>query len=193
MVNRIAVFAGLFLFVIRNGQAQKQVFQVDAGKSQVQFSLPATLHEVHGSFHVANGTVAFALNNGEMDGVIVVDARSGNSGDNSRDRKMTQDQLKADQYATVTFAPKSYVGAIAPQGDSDITVQGAFTLLGTARDLTIPMHIHVDHGLCTVKGTFAVPFVKWGVKDPSTFMLKVGKEVKVDLDLTGTLSPASVS
>ena len=191
-MNRVVTFAFVTFFALAHGQAQKETFQVAPDKSQVRFTLPATLHEVHGTFHVASGSITFAPNKGEIEGEIVVDARSGSSGESSRDKKMTQDQLKADQYATVSFAPRSYVGAVAAEGDSDITVQGAFTLLGTPHDLTIPMHIHVDHSSCTVKGTFGVPFVKWGVKDPSTFMLKVGKEVKVDLDLTGTLSPAGV-
>ena len=190
-MNRFSASVLLLLFGLPFAQAQKIVFQVDPEKSQVQFSLPATLHEVHGTFRVANGKIAFAPNGGEMDGSVVVDARSGNSGEGSRDKKMTQDQLKADQYATMSFSPKGYVGTLATEGDSDITVQGAFMLLGTAHDLTLPMHVHIDHGACTAQGSFAVPFVKWGIKDPSTFMLKVGKEVKVSLDLTGTLSPAN--
>jgi hypothetical protein len=36
-------------------------------------------------------------------------------------------------------------------------------------------------------GTFVVPYVKWGMNDPSTLMLRVSKEVQIDLLLTGTL------
>lgn len=187
-MTRPTLLAALTLAVIPCALAQKETFQISPDKSQVQFSLPATLHEVHGTFHVTSGIIAISPGKGEMGGAILVDAHSGSSGEASRDKKMTQDQLKADQYTTVSFAPKSYAGNLAAEGDSDITVQGVFTLLGTPHDLSVPMHIHIDHGACTAKGSFAVPFVKWGVKDPSTFMLKVGKEVKVDLDLSGTLS-----
>jgi len=33
-----------------------------------------------------------------------------------------------------------------------------------------------------------VPYVSWGMKDPSWFVLKVEKEVKVDLKLSGTFT-----
>ena len=165
--------------------AQKQSCEMDPARSQVQFTLPASLHEVHGSFHLQRGSVLFSRAGGEISGVIAVDAHSGNSGESSRDKKMTNDELKADQFTAVVFAPKSYTGALAAEGDSDVVVQGVFTLLGTEHDLRVPMHVHLDHGMCAAKGTFSVPFTKWGMKDPSTFLLKVGKEVTVTLDLVG--------
>jgi hypothetical protein len=36
-----------------------------------------------------------------------------------------------------------------------------------------------------------VPYVKWGLKDPSVFILKVAKEVDIELTLNGRLTPAS--
>ncbi len=185
----VALFFGLVFSLATAAHAQKQTFEADPAKSQVEFTLQATLHAVHGSFHLEHGTISFARGTGEMSGVIAVDAHSGNSGEGSRDKKMTEDELKADKYSAVTFAPKSYTGQIAAEGDSDISVAGVFTLLGTPHDLVVPMHLHIDHGACAATGTFAVPFVKWGLKDPSTFMLKVGKEVTVTLNLMGSLKP----
>lgn len=185
----VALSAGLLLAAASCACAQKQTFEADSAKSQVQFSMEATLHAVHGSFRLEHGTIDFARTGGEMSGLIAVDAHSGDSGEGSRDKKMTKDELKADKYGAVTFAPKSYTGQIAAEGDSDITVQGVFTLLGTPHDLAVPMHVHIDHGACAATGKFAVPFVAWGLKDPSTFMLKVGKEVTVTLDLVGVVTP----
>ena len=190
-LRSVMLTTSFLLFSITLAHAQKESFEIDPGKSQVQFSLEATMHAVHGTFHIEKGAMTFAPANGEMNGSIVVDAHSGNSGEDSRDKKMTKDQLKADQFATVTFMPRSFTGQLTPEGDSNIVVQGTFTLLGTPHDLSVPMHVHIDHGACTATGTFTVPFTKWGVKDPSTFMLKVGKEVLVNLSLAGSISPAS--
>lgn len=189
MKHRFTSFALLPLLCTLHAHAQKETLQVDPAKSNLQFTLQASLHAVHGTFHINGGAVTFDETKA-MSGSIDVDAKSGSSGEASRDKKMTQDQLKADKYTTVSFAPKSYTGQLAAEGDSTITVQGAFTLLGTPHDLTVPMHVHIDHGACTATGTFAVPFAQWGVKDPSTFLLKVGKEVTIDLNLAGTVSPA---
>ena len=51
------------------------------------------------------------------------------------------------------------------------------------------MHIHMDGSNMTAKGHFIVPYVQWGLKDPSIFILKVAKQVDIDLTLSGSLAP----
>ena len=171
-------------------QAQ-QTLTVDPSASSVAFALTGTGHEVHGTFHVTSGTVQFDRSAPKMSGSIVVSAASGDSGDNGRDKNMHNQVLDVEHYADVTFQPLSYQGSIADSGDSTIQVAGVFTLHGTPHDITVPMQVHIDGTHLTAKGSFVVPYVKWGLKDPSIFILKVAKEVHIDLNLAGTVTPAS--
>ena len=121
----------------------------------------------------------------------MVAAGSGNSGDKGRDKKMLSDVLDVDHFAEITFVPQSFQGAIAASGDSTIQVTGIFSLHGMSHDLTVPMQLHIEGGNLTAKTHFAVPYVKWGLKDPSIFILKVAKDVDIDLTLTGRLAIAN--
>ena len=170
--------------------AQQQTFSINPGASSVAFALTGTGHEVHGTFHVASGTVQFDPGVTKLAGSIVVSAASGDSGDKSRDKNMHTQVLNVEHYADVTFQPLSYQGTIAKSGESTIQVSGIFTLHGTPHDITVPMQVQIDGANMTAKGSFVVPYVKWGLKDPSVFILKVAKEVHIDLNLVGTVSPA---
>ena len=148
-------------------------------------------HHVNGTFHVQSGTIDFDRTTHTISGSVVVAAGSGNSGEASRDKKMNKDVLDVEHYSEITFIPTKYDGTIAPTGDSTIQVSGSFTLHGTPHDLSVPMQIRIDGGALSAKTHFIVPYVQWGLKDPSWGFLKVAKEVGIDLTLSGKLTPAS--
>jgi hypothetical protein len=168
--------------------AQHQTFAVNADASEVKMTLNTTHEVVNGTFHVQSGSIEFDRSNPKMAGSVVVVAGSGKTGNDSRDKKMKKDILKVDQYATVSFAPKTYSGTIAPSGDSTIKVSGAFTLLGTAHDLTILMQIHIEGSKAVAKAQFVVPYVQWGLKNPSFLIWKAENNVAIDLNLVGQIS-----
>jgi len=148
-----------------------------------------TTHEVvDGTFHVQSGSINFDRTVSHISGIVIVAAGSGKTGNDSRDKKMDKDILKADQFATVSFTPKTYTGTIAGSGDSTIQVSGVFTLLGTPHDLTIPMQIRIDGSKATAKAKFVVPYVQWGLKNPSFLIWKAENDVAIDLNLVGQIS-----
>jgi len=171
--------------------AQHQTFTANPDASTVAFALTGTGHSVSGKFHVKSGSIDFDRSAQTISGSVVVAAGSGDSGEPSRDKKMNSDVLDVAHFAEVSFVPRSYQGAIAATGDSTIQVSGIFTLHGTPHDLTVPMQIHIDGANLTAKTHFTVPYVKWGLKDPSIFILKVAKEVGIDLTLMGSLSSSN--
>jgi len=171
--------------------AQHQTFAVNPDASQVSITLNTTHEVVHGTFHIQSGSIEFDPGSPAMSGSVVVLAGSGKTGNDSRDKKMDKDVLKVGQYTTVSFAPKSYSGAIAPSGDSTIQASGVFTLLGTPHDLTIPLQIHRDGSRATVTGHFVIPYVQWGLKNPSFLFWKAENDVTIDLHLVGEISNPS--
>jgi polyisoprenoid-binding protein YceI len=181
----LAALAGFALTVSAQSQPH---YRIDPGMSEVHFTLGASDHPVEGTFHVTSGDFTLDPQSGAMTGIVSVDASSGQSGNQSRDKKMTKDQLKVQTYPTVTFAPARFSGQIKDSGDSSGPVEGTFTLLGQAHPITVPMNVHMESDRFSATGSFSVPFVSWGVKDPSFMFMKVDKEVKIDLKLTGTVA-----
>jgi polyisoprenoid-binding protein YceI len=168
--------------------AQDQTFVVDPDASEVKMTLKTTHELVNGTFHVQSGSIEFDRSTPKMSGSVVVLAGSGKTGNDSRDKKMKKDILEIEQHATVSFEPNTYTGAIAPSGDSTIQVTGIFTLLGTPHATTVPMLIHLDGTSTTAKAHFVVPYVQWGLKNPSFMFWKADNDVAIDLNLVGTIS-----
>jgi polyisoprenoid-binding protein YceI len=168
--------------------AQHQTFVVNPDASEVKITLKTTHELVNGTFHVQSGSIEFDRTAPKMSGSVVVHAGSGKTGNDSRDKKMNKDILKVEQYATVSFEPKTYTGAIALSGDSKLQVTGIFTLLGTPHEITIPILVHLEGTAATAKAHFVVPYVKWGLKNPSFLIWKADDDVAIDLYLAGRLS-----
>lgn len=186
-MRSFASFALAFLFA-STAFAQHQTFAVQPGASAVRMTLNTTHEIVNGTFHIQSGSVEFDPSTPKMSGSVVVSAGSGNTGNDSRDRKMNRDILKVSQYTTVSFEPKSYSGVIVPSGDSTIQVTGMFTLLGTPHEITIPLQVHLDSANATAKAHFVVPYVQWGLKNPSLLIWKADNDVTIDLNLVGRIS-----
>jgi polyisoprenoid-binding protein YceI len=168
--------------------AQHQTFAVNPDASEVKMKLNTSHEVVNGTFHIQSGSINFDRSASHISGIVIVEAGSGKTGNDSRDKKMNKDILRVDQFATVSFAPKAYSGTVAASGDSTIQVSGVFTLLGTAQDLTIPMQIHIDGSKATAKAQFVVPYVQWGLKNPSFLIWKAENDVAIDLNLIGQVS-----
>lgn len=168
--------------------AQHQTVAVNPDASEIKMTLNTTHEVVNGSFHIQSGAIDFDRTKPQMAGSVVVAAGSGKTGNDSRDKKMNKDILKTSQYTTVSFAPKSYTGTIVPTGDSTIQVRGVFTLLGNPHDLTIPLQVHIDGSRVAAKGKFVIPYVQWGLKNPSFLFWKAEDDVSIAISLVGQLS-----
>ncbi len=168
--------------------AQHQTFVVNPDASKVKMTLKTTHEIVNGTFHIQSGLIEYDRATPKMTGTVVVLAGSGKTGNDSRDKKMYNDILLVREHATVLFTPKTYTGVIAASGDSTIQVTGIFTLLDMPHEITVPMLVHLDGTSTTAKAHFVVPYVQWGLKNPSFMFWKADNDVVIDLSLVGTIS-----
>jgi polyisoprenoid-binding protein YceI len=167
--------------------ANEVVLTVDPAQGKVHWTLGTTLHTVHGTFAFKNGTIQFDPASGKASGEIVVYATSGDSGNDSRDKKMHKDVLESAQYQDVIFRPDRVEGKTAPQGTFTVQVHGMFVLHGSEHELTVPVQAEFAGDHWTANAKFAVPFIDWGLKNPSSFLLKVNHAVEIELELKGRL------
>ena len=116
-----------------------------------------------------------------------MDAASGKSGNDSRDKKMHKEVLESGRYAEVVFRPDRVEGKITPQGTSTVQVHGILVVHGSEHELTVPVQAELAADHWTGNGKFSVPFIDWGLKNPSTFFNKVNHAVEIELELKGNL------
>jgi polyisoprenoid-binding protein YceI len=166
------------------------VLTLDPAQSKVHFNVESTLHTVHGTFSVKSGIVHFDPQTGKAGGEIVVNATSGDSGSNSRDARMHKEILETTKYPEAVFHPSQVEGQVASIGASDVKLRGTISLHGADHELTALIHANLasDHWTGTAK--FEVPYISWGIKDPSNFFLKVKPVVNVELEMSGALNSA---
>jgi polyisoprenoid-binding protein YceI len=173
--------------------AQERLVTLDPVQTKVEFTVGSTLHTFHGTFKLKSGQIRFDPVSGKAAGAIVVDAMSGNSDSEGRDKKMHQQVLESQKYSEIVFTPALVKGAIAPQGTSQLELSGIFRLRGQDHDLTLAIAVEpLAAGQLRATANFSVPYIKWGLKNPSNFFLKVDDTVGIEIHATGrfALDPA---
>lgn len=162
-------------------RGERLSIELDPQQSTVTFTLGAFLHTVRGTFRVKHGTVRFDTETGEATGEVVVDLTSGDTGNSSRDRKMKEDVLESPRYPEAVFTVERIEGHPSLQGDSEVAIRGKMKIHGGEHELVIPVRIQAGDREATATGRFEIPYVKWGMKDPSTALLSVKDRVVVEV------------
>jgi polyisoprenoid-binding protein YceI len=163
---------------------------LDPQQSKLQWALGSTLHTVHGTFLLKRGAMKFDPASGTANGEFVADAASGESGNESRDKKMHREILESGRYSEVIFRPNRIEGRVLAEGPSHVEVRGTFLLHGSLHELTVPVEAELNGKSWKGSARFSVPYLQWGLKSPNTFLLKADPAVEILLELSGTLERA---
>jgi polyisoprenoid-binding protein YceI len=167
--------------------------QLAPESTKISWTLGDVLHMVHGTFQLKCGDVRFDTDSGRASGAVVVDAASGESGNGSRDSRMHKNVLESAKYSEILFAPERVEGNVNLSGKSSVKLHGTMKIHGAAHEITAPAEVTIQDGQLTADIKFDVPYVAWGMKDPSTFLLKVSKSVVVEMQATGRIAQDGAS
>jgi polyisoprenoid-binding protein YceI len=164
-----------------NTPAQDKALQIDPASTRVEFTLADVIHTVHGKFQLKRGTMRFDPSTGKASGELVVDAASGDSGSTARDHRMRNNILEADKFPDIVFRPDQVIGTVAEEGPSKVQLHGIFSIHGADHEIVLPMDVQAANGQYTATTQFDVPYVKWGMKNPSTLFLRVSDKVQISI------------
>ncbi len=181
-----SVFACVLLLAMPVFAAQ-YTLDLQPANTRVQFTLPDALHTVHGSFNLKRGSIDFDTETGKASGQVVVDVTSGNSGSDARDSRMHANVLESKKYPEAVFAPDRVDGALSVPGSSSIKVHGTFTIHGAAHEITMDVQLSCTPEQAHATMSFNLPYVAWGMKDPSNFLLRVSKSAQMTIETSGSL------
>ena len=160
---------------------------LDRTECKITFSLAAVLHTVRGTFEVREGNFRLDVGSGKITGQVVVDVTSGDTGEEERDRRMHQEVLETDQFPEAVFSADHLAGQLALSGASQIGVHGVLRIHGQDHDVTLPATVSLQDGRFTARSRLSIHYVKWGMKDPSNLVLRVGKTVELEIRVAGTV------
>src|SRR5581483_3555043 len=111
---------------------QETIVQLDPAQTNVQFTLSDILHTVHGGFKLKRGFVRYDFATGKASGEIVIDAQSGQSGSEARDKRMHRNILESDRYPEIVFLPDRVEGVL-----SRARLHGNFRIHGQDHEMTM--------------------------------------------------------
>lgn len=174
-------------FVAVSARAQQRVLVLDPQASKVSFTLKATGHEVEGGLALKSGRIAFDPATGAASGEIAIDLASAQTGNKSRDKTMHEEVLETGKHPLAVFRAEKLRGTVPASGTGEVTLDGTLSFHGSDHKVSLPAKIDVRNGRVKADTQIQIPYVEWGLHDPSVMMLRVAKVVSVQVRAEGTL------
>lgn len=160
--------------------------------TELTFLLEATGHDVEGKLYLQEGNLHYDTATGAASGRIVLGAPRTETGNEKRDKTMHKKVLESALYPEIVFVPSKISGPVEDSGAGHFDLQGIITLHGKDHDVSMPTEVKIDDsGRIDAHATLDVPFVEWGLEDPSILFLRVAKVVQVDIRFTAPIDGAA--
>jgi polyisoprenoid-binding protein YceI len=188
-ISKASFIAALIVCIGLTAEAQNRSVKVvlDPAQTQIHWKLTG-LHSVHGTFKLKSGEFLFNTKTGMAEGEILVDATTGESGNAARDKRMQGEVLESNRYPAIFYHPTQIKGPFKTgEGTQDLTAEGTFNIHGADHPLELPLKVQLGADTATATTRFSVPYVEWGMKNPSRFLLHVSKQVEIEVSAKGAV------
>ena len=162
---------------------------LDPAQTEIHWKLSGGLHTTHGTFKLKSGEFFFNPATGMAECEILVDATTGESGNADRDKRMQDEVLESNRYPAIFFHPMQVKGTFeAGAGTQQLVGEGTFNIHGADHPLEMPLKVQIAAGVVTATTRFIVPYVDWGMKNPSKFLSRVSRQVEIEVSAKGTVT-----
>jgi polyisoprenoid-binding protein YceI len=170
--------SGLLIFAAWavSGCGAGQTLSLTPDNAKIAWTLTDPLHTVRGTFKLKSGSITFDTDSGKASGSVIVDVKSGESGNSTRDSRMHANVLESAKYPEAVFTPDRVEGKLPA-----LKIHGMFRIHGADHEITMNAQTKSIAGQLETDISFGIPYVAWGMKDPSNFLLKVGKTVEMNI------------
>ncbi len=170
--------------------AADKLLTLDPSGCTLTFLLDTTFHEVHGTMKVTGGTIRFDPATGAASGEIAVDAVSAETGNGRRDKTMHGDILESGRFPKIVFKVERVEGPLPGSTPGDLKLHGVMTMHGADHPVTMPASVRIEAGVARAEAHLTVPYVEWGLADPSFLFVRAAKTVEVSIVARGRLTDA---
>ena len=171
---------------VAGDSARTASVHLDPARTTITFTA-GTLRRIHGTFQLKGGVFALDSKSGVAQGEVLVDASSEKSSDAKLDKKLQGETLESTKYPGIFFHLEKVTGSLpAKDGEQHLKLQGSFNIHGADHDLTVDVDAVRSGPEILFTSTFTVPYVKWGMKDASTFFMR-DRNVRITVESHGTV------
>jgi polyisoprenoid-binding protein YceI len=167
---------------------QLAALELDPSNTTITYSVEGWPHHTLGTFALKHGALRIDPASGKIAGLITVDAASGNSEHQVRDERMKSSVLEVARFPEITFAPQQVVSHGELHAEFPVAVRGVMSLHGASHPFTINAVVRREGNRATIRCDFVIPYVEWGLPDPSILMFRVSKVVAITVTTVGSVS-----
>ena len=171
-------------------------YRVDPVHSRVIFEMKATLHTVEGKTSAVSGTftrsAAPSADGFAVGGRIVIAARTLDTGNGTRDKRMRSESLAVDQFPEIVFVPSRATGSVAsftPGSTAKFKLEGSLAVRGVTKPVSLDVTARFAEQGISADGTTTMSFLDFGVPDPSNFFLRVKPNLTIKVHVEGDAAP----